>query len=357
MNRQKESESGFLMMLGVVMVLIGILAVLMLSGCTDTSGQSRSATLRLSLDCPEFTDMGGSSNGTTGYLPRNLTPPAAAMEIKEYRVTGTGPEDMSFGPLTSENGNLQLEGLLQGKWTITAEAISKSGVTLAKGTATVFLSATTNTATIILDRLPGTGTLTVTYGWNTDQVTQDVELELQLVDQSGSPVTLTPPTLDKGAGTATLSQTLAAGSYTLHSRLKAQGTIISGAVEAIRIVDSSVSSGNIDMVIGDRGNGFQITVVNDTLLPLQGTVTCSPVTPGPNTAVTLTFVPAVLPSGVLPSEISATWYCEGASIPNATGFSYICTPRAGTHRYDIVVSHEKLGSIGSAKIMVEMPFK
>ncbi len=349
MDRQRELESKVLTMLGIVLLLASILAALMLTGCTDTSEQGRGVTLRLSLDCPEFTDASAGS--------KSLNPPAAALRIKEYRITGNGPKDSSFGPLTSTNGNLQLEGLLQGRWEINAEAVSETGRVLAKGTATVFLSTVTNTATIILDRLPGTGTLQVNYTWDIDQVTADVELELQLVDQGGNPVTIASPTMDRTTGTATVTQALAAGSYTLHSRLKAQGAIVSGAVEAVRIVDTGVSSGEIALVIGDRGNGFQITVVNNTMLPLQGTVTCSPATPGPNTSVTLTFVPASLPSGILPSEISAAWYCEGSPITGASGFSYLCTPRPGIHRYDVVVSHGKLGSIGNATIMVDVPFK
>lgn len=349
MDREKELESRIIAMLGIVVLLASILAALMLAGCSEPSAQERGTTLRILFDCPEFTD---AQRGA-----RSLNPPTEAMKIKEYTVSGTGPEESSFGPLTSTNGELRLDGLLQGRWNLIAEAISETGSVLAKGTATVFLSAATNTATIILDRLPGTGTLTVAYNWNPSQVKEDVELELQLVDQSGNPVTIALPVMDRVKGTATVTQTLVAGSYTLHSRLKTQELVVSGAVEAVRIVDSSVSSGEIQLVIGDRGNGFQITVVNDTLLPLQGTVTCSPPTPGPNTAVTLTFVPAALPEGVLPSEISASWYCEGSPIVGATGFSYLCTPRPGVHRYDVVVSHEKLGSIGNATIMIDMPYK
>lgn len=349
MNREKDLESRVMTMLGIVVLLSSILAALMFTGCSDPSANERGTTLRLLFDCPEFSD--------TPKGGRSLNPPAGAMKIKEYIVSGTGPGESSFGPLTSADGELRLDGLLQGRWNLTAEAISETGAVLAKGTAIVFLSSVTNTATIILDRLPGTGTLTVTYNWDPVQVKEDVELELQLIDQSGNPTTIALPALDRIRGAASVTQTLAAGSYTLHSRLKTQGVIVSGAVEAIRIVDSSISSGEIQLIIGDRGNGFQITVVNDTMLPLQGTVTCSPATPGPNTSVTLTFVPAALPTGTLPSEIRASWYCEGTLIQGAAGFSYLCTPRPGVHRYDIVVSHDKLGSIGNATIMVDMPYK
>lgn len=349
MDGEKNLESYVMVMLGIVALLASILAALMLAGCSEPTAQERGATLSLVFDCPEFAEV------TLGE--RSLKPPAEAMKIKEYTVSGAGPGESSFGPLTSTNGELRLDGLLQGRWRLTAEARSETGAVLANGTATAFLSAATNTTIIILDRLPGTGTLTVSYSWNPTQVKEDVELELQLTDQSGNPTTIAFPTLDRINGTAMVTQTLAAGSYTLHSRLKTQGMIVSGAVEAVRIIDSSVSSGEIQLVVGDRGNGFQITVVNDTLLPLQGTVTCSPTIPGPNTSVTLTFVPATLPAGVLPAEISASWYCEGSLIADATGFSYLCTPRPGIHRYDVVVSHERLGSIGNATIMVDMPYK
>ncbi len=327
-------------MLGTLL-LVAMLAVCI--GCSQ-DGAQRTASLRLVVDCPDF------------QQSRAINPSDAQMQVARYRISGTGPAGESFSAMTSDTGIFELEGLLQGRWTITAEALNTENLVLASGRNTVFLSSATHEASIVLDTLPGTGTLKATFSWNVQQVTDDVQLQLVLVDQHGAQVTLPAATIDRTQGTATLSKELPAGSYTLHARLMTQDVAVSGAVESVRIIDATTSAGTVELVIGDRGNGFVVTVVNDTSKPLQGTITCSPKNPTAHGSVILTFVPQGLPEGIKEADLQAQWYCEGALLEGETQLSYQCTPRPGTHRYDIVISHSKLGSVGSTKIMVEMPF-
>jgi hypothetical protein len=96
-----------------------------------------------------------------------------------------------------------------------------------------------------------------------------------------------------------------------------------------------------------------MTVINDTMMPIGGTVTCTPTFPTVGANVTLSFTPSNL-QGVEEGQLTASWFCEGESVVG-DGFSYTSVPKAGSHRYDVIVSHAKLGSLGSTTILVNMP--
>jgi hypothetical protein len=278
------------------------------------------------------------------------------MEIDSYHITGTGP-DLQTVDIEATDTTITLGNLAIGKWTLHAEALNNEGAVLAKGTTTTILSKVTSTAVVNLDELSGEGSLSVGFLWPIDQVADDVDIALSVIDQGGNEVTITPATVNKEHGTALLSvASLPAGSYMLHAKLYSQGILVSGAAEAVRIIENTETSGSMMLIIGDLSTTFSITIINETMMPLKGTIACTPQNPVAGEEVCMTFTPESLPDGVSQDTITALWYCEGELVPS-DGFSYTCIPAAGSHRYDIIVEGEKLGSIGSASILVSMPIQ
>ncbi|MDY0288158.1 MAG: hypothetical protein RBR15_04960 [Sphaerochaeta sp.] len=323
------------------LLLIPLIAILLFTSCEENRGTHSDLVVRFA--CEKF-----------AMQERSLLPKEAAMTIAKYRITGTGPNNQSVD-VTGTTSEVTLGQLLMGKWVLTAQALNNEDAILAQGTLTTMLSSVTSSAEITLTELVGDGSLSVFYTWALDQVADDVTLDLSLLNQDGTAVSITAPTVNKATGAATFAATLPSGSYTLISKLSSQGVVVSGSAEAVRIVAGTPTTGALEMKMGDRSTVFSMTVINNTMMPIRGTVTCNPELPTAGSDVTLTFAPTNL-QGVAANDLIISWYCEGIGV-GTNNLSYTSKPKAGSHRYDVIVSHAKLGSLGSTTILVDMPIK
>ena len=123
----------------------------------------------------------------------------------------------------------------------------------------------------------------------------------------------------------------------------------------MRIIDGTETSGSMTITIGGEADEFLLTVVDQTMSPITGTITCAPTTCVCGEAATLTYIPE-LPVGIRETDLSAQWYSEGQAISGATSFTLsIDAVPSGTHRYDVVLSHPNQGSIGSTGVLVQTP--
>ncbi len=310
------------------------------SGCEEQSHMTTS-TLRLALTSPHY------------KTERSLTPDQDLMGITSYHITGTGPKNQTFN-LNSDQQLVSIGNLTIGAWDIVAEGLNSKNEVMVRGTLKTLLSKVTSSATLQLDTLVGKGNLSATITWDTDQVHTDVSLEANLNDQGGNVIPLTVGHLDTDAGSVVLSKELDSGSYLLSLKLYSQSVLVSGATIAVRIINGEVSADTIEMVIGDLSTEFHISLVNDTMLPIEGSVTLEPSVPQSGEQVTLTYTPTNLPDDIDLEDLNISWYCEGLLV-QSDSTSYTSIPEAGTHRYDVIVNHEKLGSMGSSTLLLTMP--
>ena len=313
----------------------------------------------LSIACKEETPVDTSSlhlvlEAEAFSNTRCLSPAQGEFAIASYHISGTGPNNRTFA-LDVQEQELTINHLAIGTWHLHAQARNKDGVPLVEGDMETFLSKVTTSATINMNALVGTGTLDVGLTWDSKQVASNAYLETTLLDQGGNPVSLTVPPLKPETGNAQITTSLASGSYLLQLRLFSQGVLVSGATEAVRILDGTTSSGTLSLVIGDLSTSFMISLINDTMLPIEGTITASPAEPVAGETVTLTFTPTNLESGMAVNDLTIDWYCEGVSVQQDSR-TLATIPQAGTHRYDVVVRHSRLGSLGSATLLVTMPY-
>ncbi len=317
--------------------------ILALAGCQEANNEAieQAASLHLRLTSSRFSH-------------RALIPSAEALTIDHFDIVACGPQEARV-ELTATNENVVIGNLLIGWWDIQATAYNSNDVALASGSVRTLLSSKTTTANLELTDLVGEGTLSLSVPWDPDQVADDVALSVTLQDQEMEDVELDAPTLNKVAGTATITKELPAGSYLLTIRLSSQGVVVSGATAAFRIIDTVTSDDTIDLVIGDLSTEYTLKVVNKTGLPIQGLVDCDPVEPKAGEEVTMTYTPDNLPLGVELDDLSIHWYCEGVLLEEVTTNTYTTTPAAGTHRYDVIVNHPTLGSLGSTSISLTMP--
>jgi len=325
-------------------IIIAIAALaLVLTGCQEANNEAigAGASLHLRLTSSRFSH-------------RALIPSAEELAIDHFSIVAHGPQGNEV-ELTSENDEVVIGNLLIGWWTIEAAAYNSDDVALASGSVRTLLSKKTTTANLELTDLVGSGTLSLCLTWDPEQVDDDVSLAVTLRDQDMKSVDLVVPALDTEAGSVTLTKELPAGSYLLTLRLSSQGVVVSGATAALRIIDTVTSSDTIDLVIGDLSTEYTLTVINMTGLPIQGSVACDPEKPKAGQQVTLIYTPENLPDGVTAEDLTINWYCEGVLLEGETTNSYVSKPAAGTHRYDVIVNHPTLGSLGSTSISLTMP--
>ncbi|MGE4585072.1 MAG: hypothetical protein AB7C91_10530 [Sphaerochaeta sp.] len=319
-----------------------VLLLMMLCASCDSEASSSSSTLVLNLASNQF------------VRARSLTLSSSELAIDRYHITGQGPNDQSFA-LDSSEETISIGNLGIGSWNLHAEAFNAQDICLASGDMTAFLSKATSSATLHLTDLVGTGSLKATITWNIEQVSTDVSIEATLLDQSGNTIVLPSPVLDTVNGSTIVQAELASGSYLLQLKLYSQGILVSGAAQAVRIIDTATSDGLIDLVIGDLSTTFSVLLINDTMLPIEGTIASSPENPGAGQNVELTYTPTNLPADLSVEDLKIDWYCEGELVAEDSAV-LSSIPAAGTHRYDVIVSHERLGSLGSSTLLVTMPY-
>ncbi len=333
-----------------LMILFGMLATLAFIGCNDQitrkGGNVTESEVKIALSCKEFQE-------------KSILPTGQSLSISSYVVTGSGPKTESFSLTFDENAThtFNLGHLTIGSWHIEATAKNAEGTSLAQGEADVVFTPSTKETTLTLDTLTGEGNLSLSISWPTDQVdAESYELKATLLDQNGTSVAITPD-VEEGSATIT-KEGLASGSYVLCLELLTQDAHVSGATTAVRIVDNATSSGEIALAIGDRTNEYSLVIKNETSLPIQATVTSDPSEISAETSkITLTATPTNLADlGLQESDLSYQWYHEGCAIEDATGkVLEITEKKLGSHRYDVVITSSKPGSIGSVTVTVNTP--
>ena len=290
------------------------------------------------------------------YQSRNINPTGTApLTIATYSVSGEGPQGKVLATVVTDHPDLTINGLLVGNWTFLVTAYNVAGKPLVTGTVDAYVTASTNSVDMTMDEAVGSGTMQINYTWNSDQTATGATLSISMEDPAGTVTQHTPTSINEAAGTATFNLSLASGFHTLRTTLLSGTDILSGKAETIRIIDGTVSSGTIALDIGGEVDSFTLTIINNTLAPIQGSIVCAPVSPVKGGTATLTYTPT-LPEGIQAADLSSQWYFEGQPIAGATTFSLpIASVLAGTHRYDIVIRHPLQGSIGSTGALIALP--
>ncbi|MDD7201139.1 MAG: hypothetical protein SPF89_03695 [Sphaerochaetaceae bacterium] len=333
------------------MILYGMIALLALIGCDDkalrTEPEQTEAEVKLCLSCDAFQE-------------KSILPAGQTLAIATYDISATGPGGATL-TLSGEEENgshtINLGHLAIGGWHLEATARNAEGTALAQGSTDVVFTSKTKVAELPLNRMAGAGNLSVRVTWAKDQVNKaDFQLVATLKNQEGGTIAITPEVKE---GEATITKDgLPSGSYVLALELLTEGTHASGATSAIRIVDGALSGGEIALEIGDRSNVFSLTIKNDTSLPILAKVRSAPeVVTAQSPQVTLTAEPTNLASlGLRKEDLSYQWYHEGTLIAGANTASLLLKDKKlGSHRYDVVITSGKPGSIGSVSVTVNYP--
>lgn len=320
----------------VLITAILVVALALLASCSENPGTT---TMKLILS---------TYSESKTLLPSD----SSLLDVSKYSVSGTGPNGKTFA-VDSDNNSLTIEGLTIGEWTVTARGKNSSGTELVTGSLTFKLTDKPTPQTIVLDTLVGTGAFRFSVDWHyCDVPNPRVDAYLLGPDMSGNEYPLNV-TQNNDAKTATVSESLSAGSYRLKMLLYDGETKVAGLVEAVRISNNTTTEGSHVFHFNEFGANTLTYITDATGTPIKGTLALegNPTNIVAQTSYTCKFSFSE-PSKVHAEGLTIEWYYDGNFMNSAeldtSGSSMTFTPNAGVHRVDAIVYNKKLGSTGSA---------
>ena len=272
---------------------------------------------------------------------RLIAPADFPLDVKKYRIDGVGPKGEKIS-ITTAKSSATLDGLTIGEWTLTATGLNEKNNEIVKGSTTFNLSANNTTCTIVLGELVGNGNLSIALKWDINRIVAPT-ISLELKKQGEEEPRELHAVMNEPAGTAALNEeNLASGSYILIGKLYSQKVLVSGFVEAVRIVEGKISQADIefslDMLPSAPGS---IQLINEAGLPVYCTINGleDEVSAGEKRTITL------VPEDDTLKNITVDWYIDGTY--RTSGMEFDLTPEPGLHRLDAVAYTDKIGSYGS----------
>ncbi len=282
---------------------------------------------------------------------RTLTPVSVSSDAVKYTVSGNGPGGKTF-TVESSNSTLSIDGLAVGQWTIDAVGYNKSGKSVSTGHKTFTLDKDSNSVTVNLERVYGTGSLSVQFDWD------------GIITEPYLAFTLTGPGLDGEEKTKVFSpgsgktqftvelDDLESGCYLMKVILSNGNTEVAGTVEAVKIVNGEVTSGTVSMVLAsdNSGESSEPSVVTPTgnVFSCRFEGTSDEVVSGEEISVFLVL------DGTFDSSFDyvVRWYLDGNEIAEQqelalSGNSIKFKPASGVHILSAVIYSMQEDSVGS----------
>jgi hypothetical protein len=173
------------------------------------------------ISCPESSVSlyGSLTVSTSAEGAKTIAPESGEIAVASYSVTGTGPGDATFSPVTSDSSPLTVPNLIEGTWSITVEGLNESEeVVCSKTQDVVIVSGENTSATFSLELAAGSGNASITITWPSS-VTSFTQIRGSVTNQEGTDIdafTLSALSATIAEGVASLTGTLGGldtGSY------------------------------------------------------------------------------------------------------------------------------------------------
>ena len=312
---------------------LALVALLLATACQEAQ---KTADLRVTLD---------------DSIDRTLVPKdPEEFKVVKYRITCQAREGGDPITLDTIRSSIVFQGLPLGTYDISATGRNESGQDIVSGSSEFNLTGSNTSATIVLNRLIGSGHISITFTWDKDLVGKP-SVHVTLTPMDGQEGNTIEKTLEASGSSATFTANdLPSGSYRLTAKLMDKGVSVAGCVEAVRIADKSTVSAeipfNLDKLPSSPGN---ITLENQAGIPIACTI--EGVEEGQTVQAQQELEVDLVTDGLEEMSVQVEWYLDGS--PVGSGRSITLTPQPGQHRLDVVASTDKLGSSGSTTIKFE----
>ncbi len=286
------------------------------------------------------------------FNSRSFYGPEIDMTVDHYVITGSGPAEATFTPVPSDGVDSEsIDDLVAGAWTITVTAYNADDIAIGDGSEQVVITAAhTTEATILVEEYDGSGTLSFTVAWPLSSNLADPNVSYTLT-RNGSPVSSTLiATVDSAACTATYSNTLPVGSYSLAVNLQDGAVSYNGPIHTIRIVKDVTTDGTYTFealsTTPTQGN-LSVSITDGIEDPFVVTLSrrAEQVAEGRYTKFT-----ATVPESV---DCDFAWYVDGVKLSYTGNVAYIGGDLTlGTHYVDVLASTQGLLTSASSNLSV-----
>ncbi len=322
-------------------VLFLVLICLFVSvSCNDSDSRARtSVTLRIE----------------EGEDSRTIMPLAALMEVQKYSVTGKGPSGATFGPIVSTDSELSIKDIATGSWTISAKALNAQNNELASGEGAFNIKKGANNATVVLDKMLGTGSLELNFSWESGICSESkIRIFISLEDESGKKLEKTKEVLTSDLSTSVVLN-LSAGSHLLNIQVQdSRGNLGVGATDAVRIVANTRSTGSVRLKSSSSSvsssSGTSLKLENAVGSPMNFYIDYTPKNITSGKFMTLRALCSSLPSGVDEDDLHFQWYEDGVLMSPGDADNISMLAESGMHRFDVIVRSGKEGTMCGASL-------
>lgn len=292
-----------------------------------------------------------------GGETKTINPDTSMLKITSYELSGYGPNGALLEKLESVTGRFQVENIRCGLWNLEATALNADGIQIARGTKSLEVRKSTGTTNMILSELPGTGRLELTFQVDGDlavTATSSLMLIIEVYDQTNQNRTTYSRSVDRNKLSASFSQeSIHAGSYEVSAVLYKDNTMVTSAIEAVRVVGSTTTSGTISLVVDNTSDLSDVTITNDVSAPILGTIKVQKKGSGNDfKSYLMVYKTLSMPAGLSENDLSFRWYCGGIPISNGNTSTCEVSP-AKDSKYTIMVTSSKLGSTGSCSVVLK----
>ncbi len=258
--------------------------------------------------------------------------PGSDTEISYYEITGTGPNENEFTQ-TSTGTEIYIYDLAVGEWNVSITAMSSDDYELGFGETTVIVQASEQSdASVTVLPFEGTGALALSVLWDEEDVSSP-EITAVLRNSAGVEQDLT---FSVGASSATFQDDeINSGYYTLSIQMKKNGTVVSGIVEAVRIMQNYMTTGNFSFEdINNPTGDIALTVIVEMDEPLEPVISGAEETIAYGSIMTVTA--SVIDDGG--DTIVFSWFVNGSLEGEGESITFGSDLRWGTYRLDLVAS-------------------
>ncbi len=241
--------------------------------------------------------------------------PETSLDIATYDIglTCPGQPTVTLNGISVSTTRIQPVVLRPGSWTVTIGAMNASGDIIGVGSSTVSVSAGgTATATIAVLSLSGAGTLILTADLSALQISAPSLTGSLTPAGAGTPISVG---FTIGAGTATYSDTVAAGCYQLQLDLSDGTQKLARYVDTLLVAADSATVGSLSAKPED--GSVKVKLVDQITRAIP--ITLRGAQPALGLGATMTV--AAVTNGVGVSSCSYQWYLDGVEISGATKHS------------------------------------
>lgn len=262
--------------------------------------------------------------------------PGLDMNPATWDVLGTGPGGAAFSQTGLTSSSCVRKSLIPGEWLIEVTARNAGGVAIGYGSTRVTIEAgEVALASVTVRPLVGDGTLDVRVTWPEGVLTTPV-LSADLAP-SGSAFAALP--VSPGPNSAALLGDHPNGYYSLRLLLSDEGSLVWGAVEAVRIIAGETSAALFALTNDVNRGGLALQILTDLQNPITVSLAAqTSLQQGSTMTVTASTSDAV---------DSYQWYLQGAPVgTNASSISIGSGLGLGHYWLSLVVTK---GSILSSK--------